>query len=249
MKSIWTAVAIAAAITSPAAAQDAVAPTAEAAAPAAENPVPVAADVVTANLPAGAADGCELHVFPAERMRSVVTGWLSGFGAIGGALDASVHAKQNANNQSLLASALDSPSQIDALTGLDLRQLLGLSAGTTVLMHSQPVDRHTMNKIKDRRSDSKAACYQELIVADVLYQKAPMYGRSLKTLFMVRQFDAGSKIAFEYKAWGGNGLKLFPPKEDDDAVAALNELVSVFKNNFNEYAGNERKAPRPPVKS
>ena len=86
-------------------------------------------------------------------------------------------------------------------------------------------------------------------MADVFYQKAAIYGRSLRTLFMVREFGKDQKIDFEYKAWGGNGLKLFPPKEGDDALAALDELVGVFKKNFEEYANNEAKAPRKPVKS
>ena len=99
-----------------------------------------------------------------------------------------------------------------------------------------------MNKVKTRRSDSQAACYSELIVADVFYQKAAIYGRSLRTLFMLRDFGNDQVIDREYKAWGGNGLKLFPPKEGEDSTAALDELVSVFKANFTEYAKNARKA-------
>lgn len=217
-------------------AQDTAAPAAEQAAPAA----PAAPDTVTTHAPEGAADGCELHVWPAERMNSVTTGLLGG-----GLLDAAIHANRDTTNKTMLASALDSPSQIDALLSLDLRGLLKLTPGTTIVTHSAPLERKTMNKIKTRRSDSRAACYNELVVADVFYQKAAIYGRSLRTLFMVRQFGADGKINFEYKAWGGNGLKLFPPKEGEDALAALDELVSVFKKNFEEYANNEQKAPRP----
>lgn len=67
-----------------------------------------------------------------------------------------------------------------------------------------------------------------------------MYGRSLRTLFMVRVFGDDQKIDKEYKAWGGNGLSLFPPKEGEDAIAALDELSAVFKANFLEYARNAR---------
>jgi len=199
--------------------------------------------------PAVAADGCELHVWPAERMAAQTTGWLSGFGVIGAIADQSANAKKNANHQSLLATALDSPSQLDALAALDLRTMLARSPGTTIVMHETPLERHTMNKIKARRSDSTAQCYSEVIVADVLYQKAALYGRSLKTLFMFRDFGNDQTIDREYKAWGGNGLKLFPPQEGEDAVAALDELVGVFKGNFDEYARNARKAlAAPPVK-
>ncbi len=182
-----------------------------------------------------APDGCELHIWPAERMNSITTGLLGG-----GLLDAALHAGTDANNKTLLASALDSPSQLDALLSLDLRDELQLSPGTTYVVHEEPLERKTMNKVKTRRSDSTASCYSELIVADVFYQKAALYGRSLKTLFMVRKFGEDQKIDFEYKAWGGNGLKLFPPKEGEDTIAALDELVGVFKKNFQEYANNER---------
>lgn len=191
---------------------------------------------------------CELHIWPAERMNSVTTGLLGG-----GLLDAAIHSGRDASNKASMASALDSPSQLDALESLNLHELLKLKPGTVLVKHETPLERKTMNKIKTRRSDSTAACYSELIVADVFYQKAMIYGRSLNTLFMFREFDPAQKIAFQYKAWGGNGLKLFPPKEGEDAIAALDELVTVFKGNFEEYAANARKAidarPKPKAKS
>jgi len=189
--------------------------------------------------PAAAQDAapCELHIWPAERMTSVTTGLLGG-----GLLDAALHSGTDANNKASLASALDSPSQLDALKSLDLATLIALKPGTVIVTHDTPLERKTMNKVKTRRSDSTAACYSELIVADVFYQKAAIYGRSLRTLFMIRDFGADQKIDFEYKAWGGNGLKLFPPKEGEDAIAALDELGSVFKLNFEEYSNNARTA-------
>jgi hypothetical protein len=160
---------------------------------------------------------CELHIWPAERMTSVT-------------------------NKAKMASALDSPSQLDALQSLDLATMLDLEPGTVIVRHEEPLVRKTMNKIKTRRSDSKAACYRELIVGDVFYQKAAIYGRSLHTLFMVRDFGNDQTIDFEYKGLGGNGLKLFPAKEGEDVIAALDELVTVFKKNFVEYANNEHKS-------
>ncbi|KPL69631.1 hypothetical protein SZ64_16935 [Erythrobacter sp. SG61-1L] len=181
------------------------------------------------------ADGCELHLWPAERMTSITTGLLGG-----GLIDAMLHSGTDANNKTLISSALDSPSQLDALLQIDLRKELSLTPGTTVVLHAQPLERKTMNKVKTRRSDSQASCYSELIVADVFYQKAMIYGRSLRTLFMFRDFGSDQKIDTEYKAWGGNGLSLFPPKEGEDAVAALDELVTKYKLNFTEYANNAR---------
>lgn len=180
---------------------------------------------------------CELHIWPAERMTSLTTGLLGG-----GLIDAAIHSGKDASNKSQMASALDSPSQLDALQSLGLPKLLDLNPDTKLVVHETPLERKTMNKVKTRRSDLTASCYSELIVADVFYQKAAIYGRSLRTLFMYRDFGADQKIDLEYKAWGGNGLSLFPPKEGEDAIAALDELVSVFKANFIEYAYNARKA-------
>lgn len=178
---------------------------------------------------------CELHIWPAERMASQTTGLLGG-----GLIDALAHSGTDASNKAQMASALDSPSQLDALQSLDLTNLLDLAPGTVVVPHDQPLDRKTMNKVKTRRSESAAACYKELIVADLFYQKSAIYGRSLRTLFMLRDFGNDQEIDFEYKNWGGNGLELFPPKEGEDTIAAIDELVSVFKKNFEEYAANER---------
>lgn len=236
MKPIVTSLAALAALAtlsmSPAAyAQDAAATVAVAA------PAPSTALNQQGLLPAAAADGCELHLWPAERMSSQTSGLLGP-----GLLSSAINGKRDSSNQALMASALDSPSQLNALTSLDLRSLLNRTPGTTIVLHDTALERHTMNKIKTRRSDSTAQCYSELIVADVFYQKAMMYGRSLRTLFMLRDFGNDQKIDKEYKAWGGNGLKLFPPKEGDDAIAALDELVGVFKGNFDEYSRNARKS-------
>lgn len=186
------------------------------------------------------ASQCELHLWPAERMTSMTQGLLSGFGVVGAIADTAAHAGRDASNRTQMASALDSPSQLDALQQLDLVRELGLPPGTAIVRHEAPLDRHTMNRVKTRRSDSTARCYYELITADVAYQRSTIYGRSLRTLFMVRDFGDDQRIDFEYKSWGGNGLSHFPPREGEDVTVAINELVDVFKRNFQEYARNER---------
>lgn len=191
-------------------------------------------------IPSAPADGCELHVWPAERMNSETSSLLSSFGLVGALVDESVQSGKDASNKALIASALDSPSQLDALQELDLRTSLPMTPGTTIVRHDQPLDRKSMNKVKTRRAVSASKCYSELIVADVLYEKRPLYGRSLKTLFLFRDFGDDQRIDREYKSWGGNGLKLFPPDEGEDAIAAVNELVSVFRANFEEFAKNAR---------
>ncbi len=176
---------------------------------------------------------CELHVWPAERFSAMTTGLLGG-----GLIDAAAHAKGDRERKSTMADALDSASQVAALSALDLPALLH-QAPAKIVTHNEPLTRHTVNDIKTRRSDSKSSCYSELIVADIFYQKAAIYGRSLKTLFIYRAFGAAPTATRIYKGWGGNGLKLFPPKPGEDIEAATNELVTVFKADFQEFAHNE----------
>lgn len=189
------------------------------------------------------ANPCEIHVWPAERFSAVTTGWLSGFGIAGAVADSAGHASGDQGRKAALASALDSEGQANALGSLDLSKLLDIKPSRIVL-HNQPLDRKTVNKIATRRAESASPCYSELIVADVFYQKAALYGRSLKTLFIFRNFGPAKDKPTIYKGWGGNGLKLFPPKPGEDVQAANNELVSVFKADFEEFARNASR-PKP----
>jgi hypothetical protein len=198
--------------------------------------------------PAAAAQpdtSCELHVWPAERFNAMTTGLLSGFGVVGAVADAAGNADKNKSDRTRLAGALEPQGQLDALTSLELTNLLKAKPAR-IVVHPEALDRKTINKIKTRRADSAAPCYSELIVADVFYQKAAIYGRSLKTLFMYRDFGAKKTDPWTYKAWGGNGLKIFPPKPGEDVQAANDELVTTFKKNFEEFAHNEANASARP---
>lgn len=190
-----------------------------------------------APVPAAPAPACELHIWPAERFQAMTTGWGSSFGVLGALADSAGHANGDKARRSHLASALDSQGQLDALGKLNLVNLLSLPP-SQIITHSEPLDRKTVNKIKTRRSDSKAACYSELIVMDVLYTKAAVWGRSLRTGFMFRQFPQGASTPLIRKTVGGNGLKIFPVKDGEDTTAADAELVGVFQRNFTEAAGN-----------
>ena len=200
---------------------------------AAQGPAPALA--ATAAAPATT---CELHIWPAERFQAMTSGWGGALGGVVGAIaDSAGHANGDKARRSHLASALDADGQVSALQQLDLVNLLQLRP-STVIVHDAALDRKTVNKIDTRRAASTSPCYAELIVADFLYQKSPVYGRSLRTLFMLRDFGAAPAKPATFKTWGGNGLKIFPSKPGEDVTAADAELVDVFKRNFLEAAQN-----------
>ncbi|MEI9851584.1 MAG: hypothetical protein WDN24_12900 [Sphingomonas sp.] len=76
----------------------------------------------------------------------------------------------------------------------------------------------------------------------VMYEKRAIYGRSLRTGFYYREYGSAKADPLTYAGRGGNGLKLFPAAKGEDVQAANEELVTVFKNNFAEYANNVRKS-------
>ncbi len=183
---------------------------------------------------------CELHVWPAERFNAITTGWLVALGPLGAVAEAAGNADKNKDHRTKIGAALDPQGQLDALTALDLTTSLGQQPAK-IITHAEALDRKTINKISTRRAQSTSPCYSELITADVMYQKAAIYGRSLRTLFLYRNFGSAQDKPKMYKAWGGNGLKLFPAKTGEDTQAADAELVSVFKANFQEFARNASK--------
>lgn len=227
------------AMSAPAIAQEAPA----AGAPESTDPTPaIAQDAPAAAAPAPVNPAldtqCELHVWPAERFQAMTTGLLGG-----GLLDAAIHAEGDKSRKSQIASALDPDGQSAALGQTDLIAVLNLKPAR-IIYHAEPLNRKTINKISTRRAESASPCYSELIVADVFYQKAAIYGRSLKTLFMLRDFGSATDKPKIYKSWGGNGLKLFPPKPGEDIEAANTELVTVFKANFEEFGQNYQRASK-----
>ncbi len=184
-----------------------------------------------------------LHLWPAGRMKSETTGLLSNFGGVGEEpIDRAAHASKHAQNRAHMRSTLEGQVQLDTLQSLDLATLLSLPAGTQIVRHGQPLDRKTITKVKTRRSDSKAACYSELIVAEISYYKGTISGHSLSTLFAIRDFGGRDQVQFAYEARGKHHLMLFPPKKGANASAALDELRTAFGKDLEGFTGNEQKA-------
>jgi len=220
----------------PDAARPARAPATETAAPAA--PAAAPAPVVAQAAPAAPAPQCELHVWPAQRFQSVSSGWGGAmFGVLGAVVDAAAHAEGDKARRSQIGAALDSEGQLHALQQLDLQTLLRLPA-SRIVAHAEALDPKTVNNVLTRRSDSTAPCYNELIVQSVLYTRAAMWGRSLRTTFVFRQFNNGAGNPLIKKTTGGNSLKIFPAKPGTDTTAADAELVDTFKKNFTEATEN-----------
>ncbi|MBB4152981.1 hypothetical protein GGQ80_000869 [Sphingomonas jinjuensis] len=156
---------------------------------------------------------CELHVFPSLEGQAVTTGWLSGFGMIGAAIDAGKNKTRNVSDADYLKEALGPKMQVDALKSIDLVSVLKLPP-SQVIFEPAIADRKVTTKAGGRLSTSAASCYVEFIVTQNLYTKKAIYGRSLNNRFIFKDFRNGKTQAKLVKGRGGNGLTHFPPEDD-----------------------------------
>jgi hypothetical protein len=192
---------------------------------------------LAAQAPAAPAAQCELHAWPAQRLSATTTGWLIGFGVMGQAADTAMHEDQNRSDKSRLTETLDSRRQAEVLGRLDLVSLLKRPP-SRVIVHPEPLDAKTLERIHSRRAESASPCYAELIVAEVFYEKQAMYGRSLKAKFFFRDFGAAKSLREPYRGLAGEKLKIFPPENAGLAEAAAKELEDAFAHDVREFATN-----------
>jgi hypothetical protein len=74
-----------------------------------------------------------------------------------------------------------------------------------------------------------------LIGDDVFFQQDVFSGSYLKSLIRFRSFGPGPTPTRTFSTWTQTRLTSFPPKEDSQNEAALNELRSAFTNNINAF--------------
>jgi hypothetical protein len=213
----------------------------ESAAPAEAAPAPEAAPAVardSAAPPAApqAAPPCELHVFPSENFMVQKTGWLAGFGVVGAVADAALNADAKLTIDELMRQYLDGQGQVDAIAGLDLADLLGKPVR---VIAEAPLSRPQVKALKathGRLSSSSAACYSELVVGKIFYQKAAMWGAHITTKFHYRDFGSGVPRTLSGK--GKKSIDGFPPKNPAGVADAQAALRDAFARMFDEYARN-----------
>lgn len=176
--------------------------------------------------------GCELHIWPAERMSG--TPHLIGMLPIGRATGDEIKTAM---------SDLVRPSvQLAALREADVANQLSLAPGTTIVEHEEPLDRKSLNKIKSRRSSSTSPCYSELIVMDHMLIEDVVWGDRFLTIFMFRDFGDSPTAQSIRKNGGGNKLKVLTQTQSERPLDAPSLVAAAIQGNFRESAPGLRKA-------
>jgi hypothetical protein len=124
--------------------------------------------------------------------------------------------------------------QAALLAEMDLADLFKL-APATVTVHPEPLPR-SREAAGERQVGSASPCYAELVVSQIFYDHAPMAGRSLKSLVLLRRFGASPAPEATFSTWTESDLQTFPAKVAADARAADEELITAYRSNLRSFA-------------
>lgn len=186
-------------------------------------------------------------------------GLLSGFGALGVVADMEAHKGRVATVKELMAGYLGPEIQMGELHRVGLHKTLGLDESYRVIVE-QPTPSadeaknnpglkaaaKAMNadiKAGKRLTSSTNPCYAELLLFNIFYHKAMMYGSNLFVGTMFRDFTGRSGAPATSAGAVKNPLEVFPPKSPDMVDAAKAELRAAFAKDFTEWAAKKLVKP------
>ena len=159
---------------------------------------------------------CELHVWPADAVRSTYSGWFHG-----GIIDGAVQGRDGYTK--LPDSILTPKTQLRTLDELGLADAMQLP-GYAVVLHEDPLPSRVIRAAKGRILPEAPTCYAELVTDDVFFQEDIVDGRFLKAIFRFRQFDGGDAPSRSFGTYIQYRLTQFPPAEPEQLEAALEEF-------------------------
>jgi hypothetical protein len=205
------------------------------------------------------AQNCELHVWPTRNYEGISMGLLSGFGAIGGGLDAAANAGKVKTVKGRMEEFLGPNDQLAELDRVGVQRALKLDGYRLVpetpipskedAKHdpSAKAQREAMQaKLKngERLSTSTAPCYAELVGTQIFYMKAALYGRSIESDWTFRIFPPSGKAQRKLSGSGKTKLVDFPPETEADVPAAKADLRAAYAADFVKFV-EKKLTPRP----
>ena len=176
------------------------------------------------------AQQCELHIWPAERLK----GHAFAMGQITGRASGE-------EIEGAMTDLLDPTAQLGALRELDLMSALGLPADTKLIEHLEPLDRKTVNKVKTRRASSASQCYSELIIVEHKLTEDIVWGDRFQSSFAFRDFGDKAEVRTQVRGKGGNKLKILTLPETDRPADAVELVAAAVRGNFQEFARRVRR--------
>jgi len=192
----------------------------------------VAAASASAQAPASADNGCELHFWATDDA-------LANFNLM---LNPALQKGVTTGN--VLLDALPAEAQAAGLERLDLANLLGMP-GVRVVRETQPVKDKVAAHHKGRLTASTTPCYAELAVKRMGYRTDPFFGRDFGAVFIYRRFASAAASARIVQGAGDVSVKIFPPRDETQRDAAREEMTAAFGASFEKFARKKLAASAP----
>jgi hypothetical protein len=169
---------------------------------------------------------CELHVWPSTELKSVTEGWI---------WNERVNQAFNPAYGGTERPAVLSPKrQLEIISSLKLPERLGIDR-YRIVPHDVPLGRAAAAE-KIRHSESTSACYGELLVSQIIFEKNALSGSSLRTLGILRLFTSGAEPHSSFMTWASHPLAEFPAKRAEKAQAAASEVDDAFGQTLLKFA-------------
>ncbi|GEM_PF-3228134 len=160
-----------------------------------------------------------MHVWPTNRLDgATMASWA------GGVIPALMAGKTD-KQIAVLTALLNPTQQVERFKKLDLRAAFGLAADTEIVYHD-PIDARW--KSSTRNTESRAACYYEFRVDQIMFNRHPLYGKDILAFFTFRDFAAGESITLKSSDRIRTKMPAFPQKIESDpvSVAAAAGLIN-----------------------
>jgi hypothetical protein len=186
---------------------------------------------------AQAAEPCELHVYPAYAVGVVDATQVNvQQGALGSVVAAGIQnlfrIKDPQAVQLFLQDALPPADQMAMLRAIRFAETVK-GNGRTVIIHETPVTNLTLKgfKTQPRSAQTPAACYSELVLAGIYFEKSTL-SQKLKSSYFWRDFGTASVPQRAFLKGVGEGLSNFPPKTEQEAAQARESVRAIARRNL-----------------
>lgn len=210
----------------------------------------------------GAAEDCELHIWPSEGLAYVTHGMWDGFQPGSGSSTAGgTTTIFSAEQPQWRIERSDTPPRTVAADGkgplnpaeqsvrlrkLALGERVGLPQYRTIV-HDAPLDNRTIRNTRGRYAESAAPCYADLLVDDLVYSREWANGRKLKSFIRFRDFGAEASPKRSFGTWVQTGLEADPVEHPEQQDKAIEESRAAFDANFQLFVQYLSKAAKRPL--
>lgn len=184
---------------------------------------------------ASAAQGCELHIWPADVLDVGTVGTQANRDGVidRGGLIGGMFSSSNPDRMEVLTATLPKDQQTTLIEGAAPAVALSLAESCAVILH--PEEAYDRER-KTRNSTSTSADYHELSVDAVYFNSHPLYGKDILTYFTFRNFGAAQEYARQTSKMKRVKMKGIAFTTSEEVAASMQAIRVAFAETFTKFA-------------